>query len=75
MGLETKVFDVYNGKYRNLSELALAMGVSISQIYRVRRRERPINEKFICGAMKAFPEYEVSAPFYFDPEGSQNDHK
>jgi len=58
------VFDFCNTKYRNLSELAQAMGISVSQIYRVRAGERPVNEKFIIGAMKAFPGYRLDDLFY-----------
>jgi transcriptional regulator with XRE-family HTH domain len=44
------------GRYKNMSELAQAMGISVSQVYRVRRGDRKINEGFILGAAKAFPE-------------------
>ncbi len=73
MKLETKVFELYNGKYKNLSELAQAMGISVSQIYRVRQGKRPINQKFIIGAIKAFPGYKLDDLFYIASEGSQND--
>lgn len=55
--LKTKVFELGNGRYRNLSELAQAIGMSASHIYRVRQGKCCISEKFIIGAMKAFPEY------------------
>ena len=58
MIVKTRIFEFYdNGDngYRNLSELAKAMGISVSQIYRVREGKRQINQKFIVGAMKAFP--------------------
>ena len=64
MKLKTKVFELCNGKYTNLSELARAMGISGSQVYRVRQGKRPINEKFITGAIKAFPGYKVDDLFY-----------
>jgi len=32
------------------------MGISVTQVYRVRQGERRINEKFIIGAINAFPE-------------------
>ena len=63
--LRTKVFELCNGKYKNLSELALAMGISVSLICRVRKGKRPINQKFIVGAMQAFPEYKFDNLFYF----------
>lgn len=68
MKLETRVFELVNGKYRNLSELAQAMGMSASHIYRVRRGERRISEKFIIGAVKAFPEFGFEDLFYFASE-------
>ncbi|GAH54420.1 unnamed protein product, partial [marine sediment metagenome] len=68
MILKTRIFDLYNGKYENLSELAQAMGISVSQIYRVRQGKRSINQKFLIGAIKAFPQYKFGDLFYFAPE-------
>ena len=68
MILKTRVFELYNGKYRNLSELAQAMGLSVSQVYRVRGDKRNINQKFIIGAIKAFPGHKFDDLFYFPPE-------
>jgi len=68
MELKTRVFDLYPGHYRNLYQLARAMGIQPSQVYRVQRGERPVGEKFIIGAKKAFPEYELGDLFYFAPE-------
>ena len=62
--LKTRVFELSNGRYENLSELAQAMGISVSQIYRVREGKRSINQKFIIGAMSAFPEYRLDDLFY-----------
>jgi hypothetical protein len=56
-----------NGKYRNLSALARAMGLSVSQVYRVREGKRGINEKFIIGAKQAFPDHRLDELFYFNP--------
>lgn len=64
MILRTRIFDLYHEKYTDLSELAQAMGVHPSQIYRVRQGMRPINEKFIIGAVKAFPGYKLDDLFY-----------
>jgi len=66
MKLETRIFELCNGKYTNLTELARAMGISVSQTYRVRQRKRPINEKFIIGVTKAFPRYKLDDLFYVD---------
>jgi len=68
MILKTRVFDLYAGHYRNLSELAEAMELSVSQVYRVVEGKRNINRKFIIGAIKAFPGYKFDDLFYFVPE-------
>ncbi len=66
--IRTKVFDLNFHDYRNLSELAGAMGISVSQIYRVREGKRQINQKFIVGALKAFPGYGLDDLFYLASE-------
>jgi len=71
--IETKVFELRNGRYRNLSELAEVMEISVSQVYRVYGGKRHINEKFIIGAIKAFPGYKLDDLFYVVPAGGQND--
>ena len=68
MILKTRVFSLYVRNYRNLSELAGAMEISVSQVYRVLEGKRNINRKFIIGAMKAFPGYKFDDLFYFVPE-------
>ncbi len=68
MRVETKVFEFYDRKYRNLTELAQAMGISVSQLYRVREGSRRINQKFIVGATKAFPNCRLDDLFYLVPE-------
>jgi len=64
MKLKTRVFELCNGKYPNLAELAQTMGISNDLIYRVRKGERGINGRFIIGAMKAFPGYKLEDLFY-----------
>ena len=66
MILKTRIFELCPEKYRNLSELAQAMGISVSQVYRVREGKRHINQKFFIGAIKAFPECTLDDLFYFD---------
>ena len=67
MKLKTRAFELfYKGKYKNLSKMARAMGIAPSQVYRVRNGQRPINEKFILGAVKAFPGYSLDALFYVE---------
>ena len=64
MKLNTMAFELCNGKYRNLVELAQTMGASQDLFYRVRRGERGIHERFITGATKAFPGYKLDDLFY-----------
>ena len=68
MIIKTRIFELIDGKYENLSELAYVMGISISQIYRVKEGKRNINQKFIIGAIKAFPEHNLDDLFYLTPE-------
>lgn len=67
MIVKTRIFDILDGRYRNMTELAQAMEISVSQVYRVREGKRNINQKFIIGAMKAFPEYSMDDLFYLNP--------
>ncbi|MBA7471840.1 hypothetical protein ES707_07152 [subsurface metagenome] len=64
MKLKTRVFELCNGRYRNLVELAQTMEISKDLIYSVRRGERGIHGRFIIGAMKAFPGYKLDDLFY-----------
>jgi len=51
------------------------MGMSPGQIYRVRDGMRSINQKFIIGVTKAFPEYKLDYLFYVAPEGVKSSNK
>ena len=73
MIIKTRIFERIDGKYRNLCELAHTMGISVSQVYRVREGKRSINQKFIIGAMQAFPECKIDDLFYLDSAGSAED--
>ena len=66
MILKTRVFELCPERYGNLSELAQAMEISVSQVYRVREGKRQINQKFFIGAIRAFPEYKLDDLFYFE---------
>jgi len=66
MILKTRVFELCPGRYSNLSELARAMEISVSQVYRVREGKRHINQKFFVGAIRAFPERKLDDLFYFE---------
>ena len=68
MIVKTRLFELYHKDYKSLSELAQAMGISVSQIYRVREGKRSINQKFIIGAIKAFPGHKFDDLFYLFPE-------
>jgi hypothetical protein len=68
MLVRTKVFELSDENYRNLSELAGAMGISVSQVYRVKEGKRHINQKFIVGAVKAFPGHRLDDLFYLTAE-------
>ncbi|MBM4433434.1 MAG: helix-turn-helix transcriptional regulator [Chloroflexi bacterium] len=72
MVVRTRIFELYKGKYKNLCMLAQAMGISASQIYRVRQGERNINQKFIIGAMQAFPGSKFDDLFYLSPPTMAN---
>jgi len=49
-----------------------AMGISVSQIYRVREGKRQINQKFIVGAIKAFPNHRLDDLFYLIPDSADD---
>ena len=71
MIIKTRIFEILNsngGKYNNPSELAYVMGISVSQIYRVREGKHYINQKFIIGAIKAFPKHNLDDLFYLTSE-------
>ncbi len=68
MIVKTRVFELRNNGYKNLSELAQTMGISVSQINRVREGKRLINQKFIVGAIRAFPNYKLDDLFYLVPK-------
>lgn len=70
MKLETRIFEFYGKEYRDLPELANAMGVPISHLYQVREGTCHINDEFIIGAKKAFPNYELGDLFYLVPAAS-----
>jgi hypothetical protein len=73
MIIKTRIFEMANGKFPNLSALAKAMGLSVSQVYRVREGKRGINEKFIIGAKMAFPNSRLDELFYFENEENTNE--
>ncbi|MFC1971354.1 hypothetical protein ACFLV0_05470 [Chloroflexota bacterium] len=68
MIIKTRIFDLSNSKYHNLSDLAKVMELSVSQVYRVREGKRSINQNFIIGAKRAFPEHRLDELFYVDSD-------
>lgn len=71
--LKTRVFTLSEEKYQNKSELARAMGISLSQIRRVGKGTSDISEKFITGAIKAFPDKTLDELFYVASEESRDE--
>jgi len=71
--LETRVFDLCQERYGNLTAMAGAMGISVSQVYRVKQGKRPIGEKFITGSVKAFPGYRLDDLFQVVTNGKRYD--
>ena len=68
MRAKTRIFDFCDDYYKNLPELAMVMGISVSQIYRVREGKRHINQKFIVEAIKAFAKHKLDDLFYLTPD-------
>jgi len=64
--IKTRVFELCERRYRNLCEMAHKMGISVSQVYRVREGKRSINQKFIIGAKMAFPDLSIDELFYLE---------
>lgn len=75
MVLKTRVFELRNRKYSRIPDLARAMGMSASQVYRVRQGKRGVNQAFIIGALTVFPEYKFEYLFYVAPRESQDDRQ
>lgn len=74
MLIQTRIFDIADRKYPNLATMAAAMGISVSQVYRVRGGSRGINQKFIVGAVAAFPDYSLNDLFYIIPGTGHGGH-
>jgi len=70
--LKTRVYELAatDSRFSNLTELAKAMGISTSQVYRVLQGQRDINSKFIIGATRAFPNKTLGDLFYVEKGGA-----
>ena len=64
--LRTRVFELYDRQNKSLPELAQAMKIPVSQVNQVYRGSGSVNQKFIIGAIPAFPNHEFDDLFYFD---------
>lgn len=60
MRLKTRLFDFGYP----MAQLAVMLDVSPSQVYRIKQGKRGINEKFIVGALSAFPDKKWEDLFY-----------
>jgi hypothetical protein len=68
MMIKTRIFKLWKRSYQSLCELALAMEIPESNICRVRDGKDQINEQFITGSIKAFPEHRLDELFYIAPD-------
>ena len=66
MEIRTRIFNLGKDRYGNFADLARAMEISISQVYRVKDGSRPVNHKFIVGAARAFPDCRLGDLFYVE---------
>jgi hypothetical protein len=71
MIVKTRVFELCDREYCNLSHLASAMGISVSQVYRVKEGRRSIDHKFIVGAALAFPSRSLDELFFITAEAAE----
>ena len=62
--LRTRLFELKS--FYSMAELAALLGISSSYLYRVREGKRGINEKFIVGALTAFPKRKFEDLFYIN---------
>ena len=63
--LKTRVFELYKEVYKNLNELSQTMNISVGRMYGVYQGKYRINQRFIIGAIRAFPEHNIGDLFYF----------
>jgi len=62
MQIKTRLFD--KKPDYDMGQLAFIIGVSVSQIYRVKQGKKKVSASFIAGALHAFPEYKFEDLFY-----------
>jgi hypothetical protein len=73
MRVATSVFRLAGSYgYKSDRALAQAMGLSAAQVSRVRAGKRGINNSFIAGAQRAFPDKTLDELFVIQPEGTED---
>lgn len=60
--LRTRLFDLEP----DIKKLARLIGMSLSEVYRIREGKRKIGERFIVGALTAFPGRKFEDLFYIE---------
>lgn len=66
--MQTTVFDLARERGWSLRTLATAMGMSHSEVVRVKSGQRPIGGLFIRGALRAFPDKSFDELFTVERE-------
>lgn len=62
--MRTRLFDMEEGL--DMRKLARLVGLSLSQLYRIRQGKRRIGRQFIVGALTTFPKYKFDDLFYIE---------
>lgn len=62
--LRTRVFELAEARGIRPGELAVAMNIDPSYLWRVKVGQRGISQAFITGAKRAFPELSLDELFY-----------
>jgi len=65
MFLKTRIVDLCENKHKNINEICQTMNISKNQLYGTHQGKYRIDQKFIIGALKAFPENNIGDLFYF----------
>lgn len=70
MKVNTRVFSMYEKHYKGIKELSAAMGIPESHLTDVRDGREYIDHKFVVGATRAFPQYNLGDMFYLSTDTS-----
>ncbi len=70
--LKTRIFKLADLAGLTLADLAEAMGVDVSTVYRVKMGQRNIGDAFITGAKRAFPTMDLDDLFYVEEPKSED---